>query len=57
MPSPLARAPIADGRLQELLSRFAVTSPGVYYPEKHQVLPKLRVFIDHVRYPGGTEAP
>jgi DNA-binding transcriptional LysR family regulator len=50
VPSPLATAPIADGRLQALLTRFAVTTPGVflYHPGKRQVLPKLRAFILHV---------
>ncbi|MBZ9849922.1 LysR family transcriptional regulator [Mesorhizobium sp. CA14] len=59
VPSPIAEAPIADGRLQALLDRFAVTTPGVflYYPERHQVLPKLRAFIDHIRQPGGADAP
>jgi DNA-binding transcriptional LysR family regulator len=54
VPGPLARAPIADGRLQALLTAFAVTSPGVflYYPEKRQVLPKLRAFIEHVTCQG-----
>ncbi|MGH7122732.1 MAG: LysR substrate-binding domain-containing protein, partial [Stellaceae bacterium] len=52
LPGPLVRAPIAEGRLQPLLTRFAVTTPGVflYYPDKRQVLPKLRAFIEHVRY-------
>jgi len=51
VPAPLARAAIDDGRLRVVLSRFAVTSPGVflYYPGRRQVLPKLRVFIDHVK--------
>jgi DNA-binding transcriptional LysR family regulator len=51
VPGPLARAPIADGRLQALLTRFAVTMPGVflYHPGKRQVLPKLRAFIEHVK--------
>ena len=51
-PSPLAKAPIADGRLQPLLTSFAVTTPGVflYHPGKRQILPKLRVFIEHVKY-------
>ena len=51
LPGPLARAPIADGRLQALLTRFAVTGPGVflYHPGKRQVLPKLRAFIEHVK--------
>ena len=57
VPSPLATGPIADGRLQELLSAYAVTSPGVflYYPERHQVLPKLRAFIDHIRDAGDAQ--
>jgi DNA-binding transcriptional LysR family regulator len=52
LPSPVAKAPIADGRLQELLTPFAVTTPGVflYYPARRQVLPKLRAFIEHVKY-------
>jgi DNA-binding transcriptional LysR family regulator len=52
VPGPLARAPIAEGRLQALLTPFAVTTPGVflYYPGRHQVLPKLRAFIEHVKY-------
>jgi DNA-binding transcriptional LysR family regulator len=57
LPGPLARAPIADGRLQSLLTRFAVTIPGVflYHPGKRQVLPKLRAFIEHVtRRSGGA---
>jgi DNA-binding transcriptional LysR family regulator len=51
VPAPLARAPIAEGRLQALLTRFAVTTPGVYlyYPGKRQALPKLRAFIEHVK--------
>ena len=54
VPSPLATALIADGRLQTLLTPFAVTTPGVflYHPGKRQVLPKLRAFIEHVRYQG-----
>src|SRR5262249_43363535 len=52
VPGPLARAPIADGRLQALLAPFAVTTPGVflYYPGRRQALPKLRAFIEHVKY-------
>jgi DNA-binding transcriptional LysR family regulator len=50
VPDPLVRAPVADGRLQSLLTRFAFTIPGVflYHPGRRQVLPKLRAFIDHV---------
>jgi DNA-binding transcriptional LysR family regulator len=52
VPGPLARVPIADGRLQALLTPFAVTTPGVflYHPGRHQVLPKLRAFIEHVKH-------
>src|SRR6516165_5681932 len=52
VPSPLAKAPIAEGRLQALLTPFAVSAPGVflYYPGRRQVLPKLRAFIEHVKY-------
>jgi DNA-binding transcriptional LysR family regulator len=50
LPSPLVRAAVADGQLQSLLPRFAVTIPGVflYHPGRRQVLPKLRAFIEHV---------
>jgi DNA-binding transcriptional LysR family regulator len=52
VPSPLAKAPIADGRLKALLTPFAVTMPGVflYHPGSRQVLPKLRAFIEHIKY-------
>jgi DNA-binding transcriptional LysR family regulator len=58
VPGPLAEAPIADGRLDALLTRFAVTTPGVflYHPGRRQVLPKLRAFIEHVKYKT-AEAP
>jgi DNA-binding transcriptional LysR family regulator len=54
VPGPVARAPIAEGQLRALLTPFAVTTPGVflYYPGRRQVLPKLRVFIEHVKYQG-----
>jgi DNA-binding transcriptional LysR family regulator len=57
-PAPLTKAPIADGRLQAVLTPFAVTMPGVflYYPDRRQVLPKLRAFIDHVKQQG-ADAP
>jgi DNA-binding transcriptional LysR family regulator len=58
VPGPLAKAPIADGRLRALLTPFAITTPGVflYHPGRRQVLPKLRAFIEHVRY-RGADAP
>jgi DNA-binding transcriptional LysR family regulator len=56
VPGPLAAAPIADGRLEALLTRFAVTTPGLflYYPDRRQVLPKLRAFIEHVKFRAQT---
>lgn len=52
VPGPLAKAAIAEGRLQALLTPFALTTPGVflYHPGRRQVLPKLRAFIEHVRH-------
>jgi DNA-binding transcriptional LysR family regulator len=54
VPHPIAHAAIADGRLQSMLTSFAVSTPGVflYYPGRRQILPKLRAFIDHVKYRG-----
>jgi DNA-binding transcriptional LysR family regulator len=51
MPGPLAKAAIAAGRLQAVLAPFAVITPGVflYYPGRHQALPKLRAFIEHMK--------
>src|SRR6516165_5705325 len=51
VPGPLAAAPIADGRLEALMTRFAVTTTGVflYHPGRRQVLPKLRAFIEHIK--------
>jgi len=51
VPAPLAEAPLAAGQLEEVLSRQAPSTAGVflYFPDRTQVLPKLRAFIDHVR--------
>ena len=56
LPGPLAKAPIADGRLEALLAPFAVTVPGVflYYPDRRQVSPKLRAFIEHFKFRSGN---
>jgi len=34
-----------------VLEPFAPMAPGVflYYPNRHQMMPKLRAFIDHVK--------
>jgi hypothetical protein len=35
----------------QVLERFAPTVPGVFlcYPSRHQMMPKLRALIDHVK--------
>jgi DNA-binding transcriptional LysR family regulator len=50
IPRPIAASALEAGRLVEVLSPFAPPVPGVflYYPNRHQMLPKLRAFIDHV---------
>src|SRR6266852_6462319 len=56
VPGPLAKAPIADGRLRALLTPFAVTVPAVFlsHPGRRQVVPKLRAFIEHVKSYSGA---
>lgn len=51
VPQPMAASALAAGRLIEVLATFAPSAPGVflYYPARHQILPKLRAFIDHVK--------
>ena len=49
-PEPVAVAPVKAGTLTPVLVGYAPEAPGVflYYPNRRQVLPKLRAFIDHV---------
>src|SRR5258707_587803 len=51
VPGPLAKDAVAEGRLEALLTPFAVTTPGVflYYPSRRQALPKLRALIEHMK--------
>lgn len=51
VPGPMAAKFISEGKLLHLLEPFAPLTPGVflYHPGRHQVMPKLRVFIEHVR--------
>jgi DNA-binding transcriptional LysR family regulator len=51
VPEPVAAAAIRTGKLVRVLEPFAPTAPGVflYYPSRHQMMPKLRAFIDHVK--------
>jgi len=51
VPEPIAVDQIKAGKLMEVLKPFAPMGPGVflYYPNHHQMTPKLRAFIDHVK--------
>jgi DNA-binding transcriptional LysR family regulator len=51
VPEPITAGPVAAGKLERLLEPFAAMVPGVflYYPSRHQMMPKLRAFIDHVK--------
>jgi DNA-binding transcriptional LysR family regulator len=46
-----AAGPVKAGNLVRVLEPFAPMAPGVfiYYPSRHQMMPKLRAFIDHVK--------
>ena len=56
VPEPIAAAPVAAGKLVHVLKPFAPMAPGVflYYPSRHQMMPKLRAFIDHVKSRSGA---
>jgi DNA-binding transcriptional LysR family regulator len=59
VPEPIAAGPVKAGKLVHVLEPFAPMAPGVflYYPSRHQMMPKLRAFIDHVKSrSGGTNA-
>ena len=45
------RDAVADGRLETVLDDYMPVSAGIFlfYPNKAQVLPKLRAFIDYVQ--------
>ena len=51
VPEPIAREHVLAGRLREVLAKYASTTLGVflYFPNRKQVSPKLRAFIDHAR--------
>ena len=51
VPEPTAAGPLQAGKLVQVLEPFAPMTPGVflYYPSRHQMMPKLRAFIDHVK--------
>ncbi len=51
VPEPIAVGQVKAGKLVRVLEPFAPMAPGVflYYPSRHQMMPKLRAFIDHVK--------
>jgi DNA-binding transcriptional LysR family regulator len=57
VPEPITASLVKAGKLVHVLKPFAPMVPGVflYYPSRHQMMPKLRAFIDHVKSrPGAT---
>jgi DNA-binding transcriptional LysR family regulator len=51
VPEPIALAALKAGQLERVLETFAPTAPGMflYYPSRHQMMPKLRALVDHVK--------
>jgi DNA-binding transcriptional LysR family regulator len=51
VPEPIAAGSTKAGKLVHVLKPFAPMAPGVflYYPGRHQMMPKLRSFIDHIK--------
>jgi len=51
VPEPIAAGSVRAGKLVHVLAPFAPMAPGVflYYPDRRQMMPKLRAFIDHVK--------
>jgi DNA-binding transcriptional LysR family regulator len=51
VPEPIALASLKAGLLERVLETFAPTTPGMflYYPSRHQMMPKLRALVDHVK--------
>jgi DNA-binding transcriptional LysR family regulator len=56
LPEPIAAGLVKAGKLAQVLAPFAPMAPGVfvYYPSRHQMMPKLRAFIDHVKSRSGA---
>ena len=54
VPEPIAAQALKARKLVRVLDAFEPMTPGVflYYPSRHQMMPKLRAFIDHVKRPG-----
>jgi DNA-binding transcriptional LysR family regulator len=56
VPEPVSASLVRAGKLAHVLMPFAPTAPGVflYYPSRHQMTPKLRAFVDHVKNRSAT---
>ena len=56
VPGPITDSLVKAGKLVRVLEPFAPMVPGVflYYPSRHQMMPKLRAFIDHVKSRSGA---
>src|SRR6266581_6333183 len=56
VPEPIAASLVRARKLVRVLEPFAPMAPGVflYYPSRHQMMPKLRAFIDHVKSRSGA---
>ncbi|TWB50022.1 LysR family transcriptional regulator [Rhizobium sp. ERR 922] len=56
VPEPIALSLMKADKLVQVLESFAPLAPGVflYYPNRHQMMPKLRAFIDHVKSHSGA---
>ena len=51
VPAPISAENVREGRLEEVLTAYSYRTSGIFlcHSGRHQMLPKLRVFIDHVR--------
>ena len=51
VPEPIAEEHVTAGRLEEVLGKYAPSTLGVflYFPDRRQLSPKLRAFIEHAR--------
>jgi DNA-binding transcriptional LysR family regulator len=56
VPEPISANLVRAGKLVHVLEPFAPMAPGVflYYPNRHQMTPKLRAFVDHVKTRSGA---
>ena len=55
VPGPVTAGPVKAGKLVQVLEPFAPMAPGVflYYQDRHQMVPKLRAFVDHLKSRSG----